>query len=101
VLDAATAAELALAHLFDSALDALDPGIRGAIIGERRTPGSFITTIANAGILPPWVTRDALSNGLTQVRNMAIHKGRPPSRDQAQTAVDVGAAVVRAVFPLV
>ncbi|MER7455639.1 hypothetical protein [Micromonospora sp. NPDC126480] len=100
VLDAATAAELALAHLFDSALDALDPRIRGAIIGERRTLGSYVTTIANAGMLPQGVTRDVLSAGLTQVRNLAIHKGRPPSRDQAQTAVNVGAAVVSAVFPL-
>ncbi|GAA3741889.1 hypothetical protein GCM10022225_26770 [Plantactinospora mayteni] len=100
VLDAATAAELALAHLFDVALGALDTGIRGAILRERRTLGSFIATIANAGMLPPGVTQDGLSNGLTRVRNMAIHKGRPPGRDQAQTAVDIGAAVVRGVFPL-
>jgi hypothetical protein len=100
VLDAATGAELALAHLLDSALDGLDPDIRRALTGERRTLGTLITTIANAGRLPQGVTRGALSTGLTQVRNMAIHKGRPPSRDQAHNAVEVGAEVVRAVFPL-
>ncbi|MGW5079557.1 hypothetical protein [Micromonospora echinospora] len=101
VLDAATAAELALAHLFDSILGVLDPRIRGALVAERRTLGSLITTIANADMLPPGLTREALSTGLTKVRNMAIHQGQAPSRDQAQTAVNVGAAVVRAVFPLV
>jgi len=93
VIDAGTAAELALNRLFDEKLEPLEEGLRSAIKGEHRTLGRLIEVTAD--LLP--IQREDLKH-LVETRNGAVHRNKPVC--DAPRAVATAAAIAQFIEPV-
>ena len=96
VLDASTAAELALRELFDSHVQDLDVSIEEALQSNAREMGRLVQLLRKLESvpLPPQIERDLL-----HVRNRAIHRGDEPLASEASSAVAIAATLVNRVSP--
>jgi hypothetical protein len=96
VLDAATAAELALTELLDDRLS--DAPADVVEIVRRGTQGllRLRNALVNLGEnrLP-----NSMQRGLIEVRNSAIHRGEEPSDAEAGTALTLATDLVELVAP--
>lgn len=93
VLEASTAAELALRQLLDLRLDGVEQGVAEAMLNGAREMGRLVDLLQRLDVgLPPRVRERLL-----HVRNRAIHRGEDPTRDQAADVMTlVGELVDRA-----
>jgi hypothetical protein len=96
VLDAATAAELALTELLDERLSSSDPAVVEVVRGGAREMGRLVGVLKGMGEtrLP-----DNLQRDLINVRNRAIHGGDDPSAAEAGTAIHLATELVELVSP--
>jgi hypothetical protein len=96
VLDAATAAEIALTRILDDKLRSVP---RVDAEGERRGPWGLRKlgdAVQRFGVeLPPRFRED-----LADIRNQAIHVGMQPTRDQSRAAFLIAREVVNRAQPL-
>jgi hypothetical protein len=96
VIEAATATELALNRLFDTALRRLARSSREALLGEPRTLGRLAPLVGRMGIALP----DNIVNNVVTPRNAVMHHNAVVSRVVASNAIDTAAEVVLLVEPL-
>lgn len=95
VLEASTAAELALHELLDVRLGGTDEAVGSALANGNRELGRLATLLGQLGVTLP----AGLQVGLVEVRNRAVHKGDEPTAAQARESVRVARAVVESVQP--
>lgn len=95
VLEAATAAELALQELLDARLGGADNEVAGAIRQGNRELGRLTKLLGHLEVSLP----SGLQTGLVDVRNRAIHRGDEPTEEQASEAVRLARAVVELAEP--
>ncbi|MEZ0355444.1 hypothetical protein [Mycobacterium sp. SA01] len=96
VIDAATAAELAVIRLVDARLDAVEEKIRDALAEKFRMLGGKASLLKKLGNgLPKSFTDD-----LVEKRNDAVHDGVDPSWAECDAAIQAALAQVRRAFPL-
>ena len=106
ILDAGTAAELAMTALIDKHLDDTnaDEGVRKGIVKGYRNLGAKKSLLA---LLRPGLLSDRVQPDLIDKRDTAIH-GRSKAGhgwdevtfDQAQTAVEIATEIVESAHPL-
>lgn len=96
VIDAATAAELAVIKLVDTRLEDAEDKIRDALEEKYRMLGGKTTLLKKLGNgLPQSFTDD-----LVKKRNDAVHDGVDPSWEECVAAIQAALAQVRRAFPL-
>jgi hypothetical protein len=99
VIDAATAAEVAMTTLIDKYLATAntDESVRTALRKRFRALEGRTELLKNlrSGLLPPRLQRD-----LIDPRNDATHGGHSLTDEQAQTAVDMAVDIVEEAYPL-
>lgn len=101
VIDAATAAEVALASYITDAL--VDRGLEQGFIDEMVKD---VNGIANLHALctrlggSPGISKNKLTQELANVRNLAAHAGRIPTLQEATVAREHAITIVRALRPL-
>jgi hypothetical protein len=99
VIDAATAAELAMTTLIDNylATSNTDEIVRTALVERYRALEGRATLLRRlcSGLLSDQLQRD-----LIQPRNRATHGGHSLTDAQAKTAVDMAIDIVEAAHPL-
>lgn len=97
VLDAATAAEIALSAVLDRSTASAGSAISRAIRDANKDLGRLSRTLRNVFQVPiPETTQSRLADP----RNKAIHAGVAPSRADAKAAVEVAAQIVELSNPL-
>ena len=96
VIDAGTAAELAITELLDQHLSNVDDELSSALLKRARALEGRSTLMKelNAGSEPIGFT-DSLKNP----RNNAAHKGHSPSKETAQRAVEIAIELVEQSTP--
>ncbi|UGQ39899.1 hypothetical protein [Rhodococcus aetherivorans] len=97
VIDAGTAAELAITELLDQHLSVVDPTVADALLARARAleGRSNLMKALGAGTEPKGFTKD-----LKNPRNTAAHKGHAPSKDLAERAIAVAVDLVEQSTPL-
>jgi HEPN domain-containing protein len=95
VLDAATAAELALTRVLDEGLAPLQEPLRRALIAQPPTLGRLCRLAGKIVPLP-----QNLQDDLVKPRNGAMHRNEIPSSNEARVAVAVAKQIVLLVEPL-
>ncbi|MFE9328147.1 hypothetical protein ACIHDR_43085 [Nocardia sp. NPDC052278] len=97
IIDAGTAAELAITELLDQDLALVDPAIREALFKRARAleGRSNLMKDLKAGTEPPGFTA-----GLKTPRNDAAHKGHRSSKQVAVKAIEVAVELVEQATPL-
>jgi hypothetical protein len=96
VLDAGTAAELALTRMLDTELQELPRNIAELISRQSRQLGRLTETLSRLGIALP----QTLQPDLIDVRNGAAHRGTPPTIEQAELAFNLAHALVERAQPI-
>jgi len=99
VIDAATAAELAMTTLIDKYLDdasVLEP-LRKALARSSNNLGGKKAVL---NLLRPDLLHERLQENLINKRNKASHEGKHYSWEEAEAAVDIATAVVESAYPL-
>ena len=96
VIDAATAAELAVGELLDDRLKNVEEVVREALLGNRPMLGAKTALLEKLGQgLPRSFTDD-----LVNKRNKAVHRGWEPTSDECESAIREALAQVERVFRL-
>lgn len=97
VIDAGTAAELAITELLDQHLSVVDPTIVDALLTRARAleQRSNLMKDLGAGTEPRGFAKD-----LKTPRNIAAHRGDAPSREVAEKAIGVAIDLVEQSTPL-
>ena len=97
VIDAGTAAELAMTEILDQYFASTETDIRDAILSRSRTLEGRATLIKElrAAQIPPDFTA-----GLKTPRNRAAHGGELPTRDAAVKAVRIATEIVEQAHPV-
>lgn len=97
VIDAGTAAELAMTEILDQYFAATETNVRDAVLSRSRTLEGRATLIKElrAAQIPPDFT-----SGLKTPRNRAAHGGERPSRTAAATAVRIATEIVEQAHPV-
>jgi hypothetical protein len=95
VIDAGTAVELSLTHVFEAEIGVLSPALRDSIIKEHRTLGKLVALLGNSLQLP-----EGISKELVSLRNKVIHRNYQPTRMEAKKAVDIAVDLARTARPL-
>jgi len=95
VLDAATAAELAMNRLLELRLADSEPVVLGALRSNAKEMGRLHGLLGKLGVSMP----NNLRSGLTDVRNRAIHGGAEPTIDEARTSLGLASKLVTSVSP--
>jgi HEPN domain-containing protein len=97
VIDAGTAAELAMTEILDQYLATTESDTRNALLSRSRTLEGRATLIKelNAGEIPTDFTP-----GLKNPRNRAAHGGEQPTRSVAQKAVEIAEEIVEQAHPI-
>ncbi len=99
LIDAATAAELAMTRLIDKYLDdasVLDP-LRKALARSSQTLGGKKAVL---NLLRPDLLHTRVQADLIDKRNGASHEGEEFTQEEAQTALDIATAIVESAYPL-
>jgi hypothetical protein len=99
VIDAATAAELAMTALIDKYLDdanALEP-VRKALARSSMNLGGKKEVL---NLLRPGLLHNRVQNDLINKRNGASHRGEQYDEDETQAALDIATAIVESAYPL-
>ncbi|MGB3287475.1 hypothetical protein [Mycolicibacter algericus] len=96
VIDAATAAELAITRMMDALLKNFDSGKREALRRKHQTLGSKIALLTKHG----QPLADNLYENLVARRNDAVHEGRAIGAGHCDAAIAAAAAVVELEYPL-
>lgn len=96
VLDAATAAELALTKMLDERLHGVPPEVADEVRRHAQGLERLGQTLRRLGIEPPSQLRDVLG----QIRNKAIHSGGEPTLQQARDAILLARTLVDQAQPL-
>ena len=98
VLDAGSAAELALTALLETHLYPSGEAIKDAMLNRYRTLGGLKDL---ASMLIPDKVPDQMTSELIEPRNIAVHKAADPvSRETAQKAIDKAAELVEFAHPI-
>ncbi|WP_241473241.1 hypothetical protein [Mycolicibacterium neoaurum] len=97
VIDAGSAAELALTKLLQSRLAKVDPVIRETLLHRNRglERRAVLARDLKAGTVPK-----TFAERLNRPRNRATHGGEPITKDEAMAAIDEATALVDQAFPL-
>jgi HEPN domain-containing protein len=99
VIDAATAAELAMTALIDKFLEdanALEP-LRKALARSSTNLGGKREVL---NLLRPGLLHKRLQPDLIDKRNGASHRGEQYTREEATAALDIATAIVESAYPL-
>jgi hypothetical protein len=96
VLDAGTAAEIALSRMLDAELAGVPVAVGEMVRRQNRELGRLINALRALGIQLP----DELQPKLAEPRNMAIHSGQEPDIAVARSAVTLAGEVVEQASPL-
>ena len=99
VIDAATAAELAMTSLIDKYLDdasVLEP-LRKALARSSNNLGGKKEVL---NLLRPGLLHKRLQEDLINKRNGASHHGKHYSSEEAEAAIDIATAIVESAYPL-
>ena len=97
VIDAATAAEVAVSAILDTRLQGTDEQVRKALLASNRMLGPKGKLLNKLGCPPLPSTFD---EDLVKPRNDAVHKGEPPDGVQCRKAISMAVEVVDKGFPL-
>jgi hypothetical protein len=95
VLEASTAAELALRQLLDLRLNGVDRRVAEAMSNGSREVGRLVDLLQSLGVGLP----SRFKERLLHVRNRAIHRGEEPTRNQATDVVNLVRELVEQVAP--
>lgn len=96
VLDAATAAEIALTSMLDDRLKELPQEVAELIRRPNRQLGPLVRTLQHLEIeLPSSLQRD-----LAEVRNRVVHAGYQPSMAEARRTVELAGIIVEQSRPI-
>jgi hypothetical protein len=95
VIDAGTAAELALTRLPDQAMAAVHPPVQKVLLQENRPLGRLVNLVGPSVDVP---SEDL--KGLVKSRNDCVHRNMPPTPDEATQATSTATALVELVEPL-
>lgn len=96
VLDAGTAAEIALSQMLDAELASAPVAVGDMVRKQNRELGRLITALRALGVFLP----DELQPKLAELRNSAIHRGQEPDIAVAGSAVTLAGEVVEQAHPL-
>jgi hypothetical protein len=99
VIDAATAAELAMTALIDKFLDdasVLEP-VRKALARSSTNLGGKKEVL---NLLWPGLLPSSVQNDLINKRNGASHRGEEYGDDETRAAIDIATAIVESAYPL-
>jgi hypothetical protein len=96
VLDAGTAAEIALTRLLDQQLRSLPPAGADVIRDQGRELGRLVRTVRRLGVPLP----DYLQDKLVRPRNEAIHAGQNIDIETARSMVNLAGELVEQARPL-
>ena len=96
VLDAATAAEIAMTKLLDKKLRRASKTVRGLVTSRWRQISGLSEALKKLGFELP---KDIANSGLAEPRNAAVHKGIPPTADECLRAINIAAEVVEMASP--
>ena len=96
VIDAATAAELAVSAILDTRLQGTDEQVQKALLASNRMLGPKGKLLNKLGCPPLPSTFD---EDLVTPRNDAVHKGDPIDGVQCRKAISMAAEVVDRGFP--
>ncbi|OBA64699.1 hypothetical protein A5647_24815 [Mycobacterium sp. 1100029.7] len=96
VIDAATAAELAVGELLDDRLKNVEKVVREALLESKPMLGSRTALLEKLGQGLPKSFTDRLVNK----RNKAVHRGVDPTLDECESAIREAVNLVERVFPL-
>lgn len=96
VIDAATAAELAITLMMDARLEELDAKNREKIRKNCKSLGGKVEWLPKLGQPLP----DGLYESLVDKRNDAVHEGHEVRPADCNTAIAASAAVVEMAYPL-
>ncbi|ETA00858.1 hypothetical protein ThrDRAFT_04637 [Frankia casuarinae] len=99
VLDAATAAEMALTYLLDQELAGLRSDVAGYVIEKSRQIGGRVQALKNLGVQLPGDAGKRIMSFLAEPRNTAIHGGREPSVDETREALKVADEIMETASP--
>jgi hypothetical protein len=100
VIDAATAAELAILVQIRRRLQILDTAERDALLYGYNGIMELDGLWRRLGGPTPWGKRERVMDRLAGPRNRASHEGKSPSPEIAQRAIDLATEVVESVIPL-
>ncbi|ADG79084.1 hypothetical protein TPAU25S_04302 [Tsukamurella paurometabola] len=97
VIDAGTAAELAITELLDQHLSAVEEAVAEALMSRSRAleQRSKLMKELGAGFIP-----DGFAGTLQRPRNAAAHSGQAPTLEVAQGAIAVAVALLEQSTPL-
>jgi hypothetical protein len=96
VLDAGTAAEIALSRLLDAELAGSSAAVGEMVRRQNRELGRLISALQALGVGLP----DKLQPKLVEPRNTAIHSGQEPDIAVARSAVTLAGEVVEQAVPM-
>lgn len=96
MIDAATAAELAVGELLDDRLKNVEEAVREALLGRRPMLGSKVALLEELGQGLP----GSFTERLVNKRNRAVHRGVDPTFDECDAAIREALPLVEQVFPL-
>ncbi|OXM19373.1 hypothetical protein CBI33_22755 [Rhodococcus erythropolis] len=92
ILDAGTAAELAIGILLDRRLKDVEVNVGKLLLARHRTLGQHIDLLKK--LSGPNSLPDDIGNKLVNPRNLAAHGGTPPTRQVAVRAVETAVLIV-------
>lgn len=96
LIDAATAAELAVIELLDERLQDTELDIQKVLLDDNPMLGRKARLLARLGnALPKSFTDDLVTK-----RNQAVHKGVDPTWDECEAAIQAALVQVKKMFPL-
>jgi hypothetical protein len=95
VLDAATAAEIALTKLRDDALAGSEPRVGDYVREKAQQIGRLVEFLSKQGRKLP----DRIQQEIVEPRNKAIHEGREPGEETATKALEKAEEVLDLAFP--
>lgn len=97
VIEAFTVLEVTLREAIRQRADRCgDPAVASVIINQRRTLGPLIKLAEDLEIQ----LSDGLTSSIVELRNRAVHRGDPPSRDDALKVWQVAHALAKLQSPL-
>lgn len=96
VIDAGTAAELAITRLIDERLATTSEAVKDALLAKYRMLGQTSSLLLKLGGQLP----RGFQQALIEPRNIATHAGTPPCKEVADLAVAAATEVVEQALPL-
>lgn len=97
VIDAATAAELAVTRLLEDRLNEVgDDDAQAVRIKQARTLGAKTNLLSQLGYPFP----QSFWDDLVEKRNNAVHESKSPTREECEAAIQAALVQVNRVFPL-